>query len=214
MASTPYVQRYVKVVSSLEMPTCENARRQKLNEKILRNIGAHTYSFYNDMCHSLIFQGEFGEAILYPVRVADVYILSLNGNSMIFDCTEKLYDYMVQKGIVEDSDSLRKRFKGYTFIDPFMVSFHAKARLKHMEVFDLVCFESDITEIRLPDKVSFYAYIPCIFEDKGVILAFIKTTSITDEIEKKLKKAKMRKIDGGFMIPYQVVDEMFERLGF
>lgn len=213
MATTPYVQRYVKVVSSSEMPSCQNARRQKLNAKTLKNLGIHTCNFYNDMCHSLVFQGDFGRAILYPVRVADVYILSLNGNSMIFDCTEKLYKYIVQKGIVEDSDSLRKRFEGYNFLDPFMVSFHTSAKLNHLEVFDLVCNENDITEVRFPDKVSFYAYIPCLHEDKGVILAFLKTTSITAEMKKKLQNAGMQRIVGGFMIPSQVIEELFERLG-
>lgn len=212
MACTPYITRYAKLISTSEMPEGQKPRKA-ITAKEFKELGKCTYNFYIDMSNSINFSGTFGVAKLYPVRVADVYVLSLNGKSQIFSSSDKLYKFMVKHDIIADSTELKELFGNYQFVDPFTLAFHSKGKLQQLEILDLLIHENDIIEVRLPDKVSFYAYIPCLHEkDKAIVLAFLKTQSLTEETRKKLKDAGMKELDYGFSVPNGVIEELFEKL--
>lgn len=213
MATRPFITRYAKVVPSGEIKPCHKAKGKKSDSPFqMDSVGPNTRIYYTNFFQRLVFQGTFGIAILYPVRISNVYVVSINGKSKIFSSNQELYKFLVQKGIINDNDLLRKEFEECKFLNFLMISFYTKAEIIALPLTDTIVNEKDITFLRLPDKTSYISFIPCLHEDKTVVDAFLATSLIDSDIESKLKNGKMQKIKNGFDLPPAVLQEILESL--
>ncbi len=208
MSQALYLQ-YAKVVKS---KTANNISKRS-NHQVPDKLGPHTRMYYMNMCEVLTFSGNYGTALLYGVRIAEFYILSINGKSQIFDSNKSLYNFLVKEHIISDTAELREEFKDFKFINFFRISLLTDCKLSERKgAFPLVVNEKDIHIKYLHDSISFVARIPCLHEDKEVIFVFISTSFLTDEIVKKLHNAEMLEFKSAFCLPSKVIDELMEGL--
>lgn len=200
------ITRYAKVSSSSELKREYNQSFEK--EAIAKCKPAST-DFYNQFFQAC----KFENAIFYPLRVANVYVLTIKETSYLFSSAEQLYKKLVYREIVQPSDELRKLFETYELIDFQKISELTGCTLIKLPLLSYMVNETDVYEKNVGN--GRITYIPCLFEDKIVREFWIQSALLTPSLIKELKKYhRFTKITDAFFVPPDVLDEIFENLPF
>ena len=204
--TTEIITRYAKVSSTSELKREYNHSYEKGD---LANCKPACTNFYNHFFQAC----KFDNAIFYPVRVANVYVLTIREKSYLFSSAEQLYKKLVYRDIVHPSDELRHLFETYELINFQKISELTGCTLVKLPIYSYMTDETDVFE-RCSGKGRM-TYIPCLFEDKMVREFWIQTNLLTPGLTKQFKKYhRFTKISDAFFVPQEALEEMFEDLPF
>lgn len=200
------ITRYGKIIPSSEFRTRFQVDILSQNSFSFDGLGPHTIAFYKNFFRRLVFSNS---TILYPVRVAEVYVVTDNNTSTIFSSNQKLFKYLVKKGIVKNSELLCKEFREFSFLDFDRIAQITGAKIVNLLEGNYYPGEDDILFHKL-DGLSNIHFIPCLHEEKIFIDAFLETKSITPQTTRQLDDALMKEFESSFVIPAEIITEIFE----
>lgn len=208
--------RFAKVVSG------DDAKKYLIEPKNTRSFfgNGEESQFYKNFFKSLNFPSKSGNIMIYPVRVSDVYILSVEGKSVIFPSSWQLFLYLKnikpeisaentgtfseicsefqranEKLDLLDFDKIAEKIEG--------------AVVQNLSIKRYMIDEEDVfCEQPLPFGHNMLTYSPCLFEEnKGVLELFIKSSYVEKPIVKeKIIRAEMQRIYSAFEFPIDLLD--------
>lgn len=216
MKTRAYVTRFARIISNFKLPDkykVVKEVRKKINQQ---SCGPATRKLYVDVLSvGISCRNNFGELLVYPVREADVYIISINGKSEICGSNQKMYKTLVKKEFLSPSEETQALFKEYTMLNFHEISKHIRdSQIRQVTADETFINHSDVYVLKTSTPLNFFSFIPCCFEDKTFIEAFFKTDSLNSRLLEEFDKAKLRQFSGGFNIPSEVLEEVFEDIDF
>ena len=149
-----------------------------------------------------------GSALLYPVRIANVYILSTGYKSYIFPDTAKLYKYLVSTNCIQDSEELKDQFSGHNILDLKEISRISGGAYSRIFLEPYMLAEEDIYFETSRKTIPYdICIIPCLHEEKAMIEIFVETAYLTDVFLNKLEEEGFQEYQANFDTPLEVVEE-------
>lgn len=208
------ITRFARIISTSRLPDKYKVSTSCLKDIDPQSIGPTTRKFYTDVLSiGLSCEHELGNLLIYPLRSLNIYILSINGKSEIISSNQRLYKMLCKKGFITASTDTQALFREYATLDFYKISQHiSNSQIKQLHVDDYFISDSDIFFLYTHDKMNHFAFIPCRFENKTVIEAFFKTTSITGKLLEEFDQYKLRQISSAFNEPSEIIQEIAERL--
>lgn len=149
-----------------------------------------------------------GPVLLYPLRIAYVYVLSTGEKSYIFQDTAKLYKYLVTTNCISDSDELKKQFLGRRMLNLKEIAKIAGGAYSRIYLEPYMISEEDIY-IKISRPYDIYI-IPCLHEEKSMIEFSVETAYITDTLVSDLEGKGFLEYQSNFEPPREVIDEWAE----
>lgn len=202
------ITRYAKILHSGQLSPSLKVDASSLESHDLNSFGPHYANFHKHFLQRLVFVGDFGKVLLYPVRIVDSYVIAIKGKSKLFSSNQNIFKYLVKKGIITYSEELRKEFKEYNLLDFGNIS---KLTGAIVETLDQFVDEDDIATKKVKGISCIY-YIPCLHEPKVVIDAFLEASILTPEIIESLRLFKMKEFESCFSPSPEMMNEIFEKL--
>ncbi len=214
MKPRAFVTRFARIISTSRLPDKYKISTERLKDIDPQSVGPATRKFCTEVLSiGLSCQHELGNLLIYPLRIANVYILSINGKSEIFSSNQRLYKMLCKKGFITASTDTQALFREYATLDFSEISrCISNSQIKQIPVDDCFISDRDIFFLNASNKTNHFAFIPCWFEDKTVIEAFFETTSITGKLLEEFDQHKLKQITSAFNEPSEIIQEIAERL--
>ena len=207
--------RYSKLVRPDELPSWFKITSKESLPAEDSNCGKSTYEFYKKLRIALEInvQGNKSTVLIYPLRIAEIYVCSRNGKSKLFDSNIKMYHHLQKIGAIqESSDAVRQEFQPYKMLDfEKIASLIPGATAIHQPLYQYQLDDEDVVVKNL-NKAQIWA-IPCLFEDLVYFEVFIERKFVDDDFKSQAKAKKLIEIkDEAFMPPTEVFTELLEHL--
>lgn len=209
--------RYSKVVRNAELPSWFKISKAENVLASSESCGEKTFEFYQKLRTSLTINvpGSKYPILIYPLRVAEVYVYSRQGKSKLFDSNIKLYKYLLKVGAIHQSEELQQEFKLYKMLDfDKLASLIPGATATHQPLYQYQVDEDDIMVKKFSPKgkkIQVWA-VPCLFEDLVYFEAFVSRDFIDKNFKSRVKKEKLVELkDEAFFTPSEVYTEFAER---
>lgn len=169
---------------------------------------------------SVIWTGTFGKVILYPVRLIDTYVLSINGRSKLYSKAAGIFKALVGKGVIPNVQTLANQFENYKMLDLegiAILSNHAcnivgissHADFNILPAYNWI-INMDDSHLEKFGRSSSISYIPCLHEDKVLVELFLETKSITEEQLAKLKKERFKVFESSYSLSSEAIQEILD----
>lgn len=216
MKPRAFITRFARIISTSRLPDKYKTSPERLTDIDSQSIGTATRKFYTDVLSiGLSLENESGNLLIYPLRTADVYILSINGKSEIFSSNQKLYKMLCKKGFITSSADSKALFREYATLDFHEISrYISNSQIRQIPADDCFISERDIFFLDSPNITNFFAFIPCVFEDKTVIEAFFETALLTGKMLEEFDQNKLKQITSAFNEPSEIMQEIAEHINF
>jgi len=170
---------------------------------------------FDEFKNEISLENESVNLLIYPLRTADVYILSINGKSEIFSSNQRLYKVLCKKGFITSSADSKALFREYKPLDFQKISrYISNSQIKQIPADDCFISDNDIFFLDAPNSINHYAFIPCLFEDKTVVEAFFETALLTGKMLEEFDQNKLRQITSAFNEPAEIIQEIAEHINF
>lgn len=210
--------RFAKIVSGNE------AKKYLIEPKNTKSFlgNGEESKFYKNFFKSLNFSSKLGSIMIYPVRVSDVYILSIEGKSVIFPSSWQLFLYLKSvkpeisaenTGVFSKTCSEFQRANEKLDLLNFdKISENIEGSfVQNLSIKRYMIDEEDVfCEQPLPFGChNMLTYSPCLFEEnKGVLELFIKSSYVekTPALKEKIIRAGMQRIYSAFEFPIELLD--------
>lgn len=215
MKTRAYVTRFARIISNSLLPDQYKVSKEDLKNISPQSIGPATRKLYTDVLSvGLSCRNNLGNLLIYPVREADVYVLSINGKSQICISNQKLYKQLSKKGFITPSAELQELFREYAMLDFEAISKHiSDSHVQRITADEVFIRHLDVFSLEASLKGNFFIFVPCCFEDKTLVQAFFKTSSLNGCLLEEFDKVKLHQFNSCFNIPSEVFTELFEELG-
>ena len=189
----------------------------KFNQAHERDFNPNTVSpklaeFYSKFFRSLSFSSPHGTILLYPVRILEVYIVTVNNEeSVIYSSNRSLYNFLKSLNSIVESPELRKQFAPNKFLDFDQIAALTGATINCLPIKQYMVDEKDVITRNLDSTGLERSYfIPCLHENKVIYHEFLRTSTISPEKKRKLRKKKFKKVRSAYNIPYEIHKEFFK----
>lgn len=216
MKPRAFITRFARIISTKRLPDKYKVSPECLVDIDPQSIGPATKKFYTDVLSiGLSLENESVNLLIYPLRTADVYILSINGKSEIFSSNQRLYKVLCKKGFITSSADSKALFREYKPLDFQKISrYISNSQIKQIPADDCFISDNDIFFLDAPNSINHYAFIPCLFENKTVVEAFFETALLTGKMLEEFDQNKLRQITSAFNEPAEIIQEIAEHINF
>lgn len=208
------MSQYAKVIPLEELEDSLSFKAADESTDFSTNsVDSELANFYRRFFSNLTFKGHFGTIIIYPIRILEVYVVTTNGKSKLFSSNKRLLNYLFQKKAILKSPEIKAEFVNNHFLNFDKIAKLTGATVNYLPLKQNMIDESDIFEkILEPTKLERKYIIPCLHEEKVVVLDFLRTSRI-DEIKKQqFQKAKMKLVKSAYNIPFSIHQHIFNNI--
>lgn len=210
----PIYTRFSKIISTDEIHPSyikEIKKEQKLH--YFFGEGPATEAFYRNFFKILTIGTEY---IVYPVRIANVYILKSSKSSTIFSSNVKLFEKLVKLGLIPENQELLELFRNYQQLDFDKIAEsidNENVKSISSPIWEYMYNEDDVFEATIfPEDIGSKLWvIPCLFEEKSLIEVSIRTHMLSSDIEQKLKNSGFKKTKEAFFLTADAISEIVAR---
>ena len=208
------ITRFARIISTSRLPDKYKVSTSCLKDIDPQSIGPATRKFYTDVLSiGLSCEHELGNLLIYPLRSLNIYILSINGKRKLLALTKDCIKCSAKK----DLSPHQQTHKHYFGNMPLWISIRSLStflipQIKQLHVDDYFISDSDIFFLYTHDKMNHFAFIPCRFENKTVIEAFLKPLQLLANCLKNLISINSDRFLSAFNEPSEIIQEIAERL--
>lgn len=203
------ITRFARIISNSRLPDKYKISPECLKDIDPPSIGPATRKFYIDVLSvGLSCQNESGNLLLYPLRGAYVYVLSINGKSEFFSSNQRLYKALSKKGFITASADSKALFQEYNVLDFHKISqYISNSKIKQIPAEECFISDKDIFYLDARGQINHFAFIPCYFEDKTFVEAFFETSSLNGKLLEEFDQNKLRQFTSAFNVPSEMIQE-------